>query len=833
MKKRLCLFMSLCLVFMLLLPIGPVKAATAYKLNAATRTLNGVGKKCTLKLTAPKKSTATWKSSNSKIASVTKKGVVTAKKKGTVTITCTVKNGTVTKKLTCKVTVKVPAKAIEFTNAVINSEYDAHVIELGTTYDFACKRISSSTKSASSDVIRYYVKDTTKATVDAKKGIVTPLKTGYTTLTVCCGATATKAKAKTNTVKQTINLYIVKPSVTVTDCTLANSHELQITFSHEMDSASLLSGTALTSAVSVKPATGASDLGKLTGALSEDGKILTISSTNAFDGNYDISINKSALSKTGYALTPYTETKALKDTVNPMYTGCTVDDTGLIVSLNFSEPISINDLVPSAAKRTDGKALTYSLPFMTKANYTLSEDKKSILLDLTSISTIDQNVSVDLTLYGIVDLVNNTTNPYPLVATIFTNTTTSAQADLQNVYRNGNSIVAVFNKTMKTPGYLIVNGIYQSGEINSENKKEIIYHLTDSTLLSSKAALSVVLYNYSTYNASSTATIAQRTVNFGAAASLPSVTGSSFTTKTENSVTSTVLTLTYDKEINLISKSGTLSGRSTLDGVVGADTLYTYTATANEKTVTITFKDTFTELANYTFTIPASFVVDNYYNNNAEQTISVTKLTGDSAVLPAPSSIQIAGASNQYVYITFDNMLDQATAETAANYSISGVTIQSAQLISNTYNSPAIVKLTVPQGAIVSGVPYQVKISGIKGYKGSYTTMDSYQAMITLSNNKTLEYTTVTALSANNTVTLTFPTTLVSGTPTNIDYTAAIGSTAYKIKSAVVTGSTVTITFTNELPAGKTLVLTPSTNNYLIDVNNQRLLNTAISVVIS
>ena len=148
MKKRLCLFMSLCLVFMLLLPIGPVKAATAYKLNAATRTLNGVGKKCTLKLTAPKKSTATWKSSNSKIASVTKKGVVTAKKKGTVTITCTVKNGTVTKKLTCKVTVKVPAKAIEFTNAVINSEYDAHVIELGTTYDFACKRMSSSTKSA-------------------------------------------------------------------------------------------------------------------------------------------------------------------------------------------------------------------------------------------------------------------------------------------------------------------------------------------------------------------------------------------------------------------------------------------------------------------------------------------------------------------------------------------------------------------------------------------------------------------------------------------------------------------------------------------------------------
>ncbi len=109
MKRRLSLILSLCLVLILCTPIGNLNAAATYKLNAKTRTLNGVGKKCTLTLTAPKGTKAAWKSSNSKIASVTSKGVVTAKKRGTVTITCTAKKNTVTKKLTCKVTVKVPA----------------------------------------------------------------------------------------------------------------------------------------------------------------------------------------------------------------------------------------------------------------------------------------------------------------------------------------------------------------------------------------------------------------------------------------------------------------------------------------------------------------------------------------------------------------------------------------------------------------------------------------------------------------------------------------------------------------------------------------------------
>lgn len=832
MKRRLSLILSLCLVLMLCLPMGSTHAAITYKLNAATRTLNGVGKKCTLKLTSPVNAKTTWKSSNKKIATVNSKGVVTAKKKGTVTITCTAKYGSTTKRLTCKVTVKVPATAIHFTNAVINEEYDAHVIELGTTYDFNATRISSSPYSASTDVIRFYVKDPAKVTVDPKKGIVTPIKTGYTTLTVCCGSTATKAKAASNVKKETINLYITKPAVEVNDCQLISGRELTFTFNQEMNPATLVTGNTLTSAVSIKPNSDAKDPGKLTGVLSSDGKKLTVTSTNVFDGSYFISITKTATSKKGFPLTPYSESKILRDTVGPTYLGCTVDDTGLIVSLNFNEPVSIDNLVPNDVKRSDGTTVAYKTPFLTKSNYSLSEDKKSILLDLTEILSSEQNIGFNLTLYGVMDLADNPSNPYPLVASIYTNTSTSQQAELQNLYRNGNSIVAVFNKTIKTPGYMIANGIFQSGIVNSSNKKEVIYHLTDSSLLNAKTNITVSLYSFSSYNASNNSIQIQRTVNFGASATLPKVETSSFTTKKIDSVSTTVLTLTFNKAVSLTAKNGYLSGRSSMDGLVGADTQFAYTAAANDKTVTITFNESFTEMATYSFTIPASLVTDCYFNDNSAQTISVVKLSGESTVLPAPSGIQVSGDANQYVYVTFNNMLDQDTAQDRNNYNISGVSILSAQLVSNNYNSPSIVKLTVAQSSIIPGAPYQVKISGLKGYKGSYTTMDNYQTMMILSNNQTLEYTSVLASSTNNTVTIYYPTPLVSTTPTNIDYTATMAGTTLKPKKILVEGYSVQITYEQNLTPGKTITLTPSTSNYLVDVNNKRILNLPISTVI-
>ena len=81
---------------------------TKVKLNKTKSTMT-VGKKQTLKATVtPKKASSravVWKSSNTKIATVSSKGVVKAKKAGTATITATAKDGS-GKKAACKITVK-------------------------------------------------------------------------------------------------------------------------------------------------------------------------------------------------------------------------------------------------------------------------------------------------------------------------------------------------------------------------------------------------------------------------------------------------------------------------------------------------------------------------------------------------------------------------------------------------------------------------------------------------------------------------------------------------------------------------------------------------------
>lgn len=110
-----------------------VEAATKVKLNKTKATVY-VGKSTQLKVTGTKKK-VTWKSSNKKIATVTSKGKVTAKKKGTATITATVSG----KKYTCKVTVKeIALKSISLNKTSL-------ILDMQDTYKLKVKYAPTNT----------------------------------------------------------------------------------------------------------------------------------------------------------------------------------------------------------------------------------------------------------------------------------------------------------------------------------------------------------------------------------------------------------------------------------------------------------------------------------------------------------------------------------------------------------------------------------------------------------------------------------------------------------------------------------------------------------------
>ena len=159
MKKVMKISLSLCLVLVMLFLISPtqVEAKSTVKLDKTKVTVY-VGKTTILKVSGTSK-TVKWSSSNKKIATVSSKGKVTAKKKGTATITAKVSGKT----YKCKVTVKNPY--LNATKVCIDKGKTYTLKLIGAT----AKKFTSSNKSV--------------ATVSSK-GKITAKKAGKATITV-------------------------------------------------------------------------------------------------------------------------------------------------------------------------------------------------------------------------------------------------------------------------------------------------------------------------------------------------------------------------------------------------------------------------------------------------------------------------------------------------------------------------------------------------------------------------------------------------------------------------------------------------------------------------
>ncbi|MBR5336808.1 MAG: leucine-rich repeat protein [Lachnospiraceae bacterium] len=149
--------------------------ATGVKLDKTKATVY-TGKTVTLKPTVSPTNatnkTVTWKSNNTKIATVSSNGVVTGKKKGTVTITVTTANG---KTATCKVTVKqsVVAKSVKLNKTTVS-------IKVGKTVTLK----ATINPSKVTDKTLKWTSGNTKVATVSSKGVVKGKKKGKATITV-------------------------------------------------------------------------------------------------------------------------------------------------------------------------------------------------------------------------------------------------------------------------------------------------------------------------------------------------------------------------------------------------------------------------------------------------------------------------------------------------------------------------------------------------------------------------------------------------------------------------------------------------------------------------
>ena len=184
-------------------PTPPKPSVVKVAKITLNKTTASVGKGKTMQLTAtvtPTNATnkaVTWKSSNTKIATVSSTGKVTAKSAGTVTITCTAKDGS-GKKATCKVTVTEPKPPVKPTVKVTKLTLNKKTATLSPKETLTLRATVTPTNATNKAVI--WKSSNTKIATVSSTGKVTAKSAG--TVTITC--TAKDGSGKKATCKITV-----------------------------------------------------------------------------------------------------------------------------------------------------------------------------------------------------------------------------------------------------------------------------------------------------------------------------------------------------------------------------------------------------------------------------------------------------------------------------------------------------------------------------------------------------------------------------------------------------------------------------------------------------
>ncbi len=750
--RKIRMILSLLLMVLILCnqSVPDAKAAAEPKLKAAKVELVGEGK--TYQMTVLNQvagSTYKWSTSDSKVAKVNGKGLITAVTSGKADIKCkiTYKNKK-TKTLTCKVTVTIPASLVKINNSV--DVKGAHVMTVNSSYDFNNDIVPAN----STDNVYWYLRDEDKDYVrldDSSTGKVTALKPGKAVLTVAAAKPgATMDQVMKSEIKNAIIIEVQEPVAEVLSADITNSTELKVVFGSAVkketvvnaDNTLVADSIQITRKKNVKNVL-AQDPGNLKAELSADNKVLTITSTNSFTGDYGINFTNYIKTTDGIAIVPYYKQLTFIDNIPPaILGGAVLDDSGLIATISFSEPIDFSKFsVPKAQVISAASADQKTISILTnRLNYIPSADKKSMYINLSTIATTDFGKMFLVTFAGIKDMAGNTPKDYTLTTTIMADNTPKPQAVPMYITRTSyNTLTATFNRAIQpnAPGYLSVNNTGNAqGSVDANDNKKVNYTISDAqAALTGVQTVSIGFFN--SYNVSATDTSANTMRTMGVDFSYDKT--SPMMLKYEYDQDKNVLTLYYNKEVQLIANSGILGATLvtiTDERMSNINITYTKLASTDDKIIKLQLSN-LSAIGNYTFTLPQSMVMDKFRNYSpAGITLTVNNATGSDMELPGPYAVTQSTTDLSKVILKFANKLDIVSAETVSNYTIPGVTIVGAQVTDNTADNGATVMLTILEGSIDVSVARPIAITGVKGYNGSYSEMTTYSGMVDLKDNK-------------------------------------------------------------------------------------------------
>lgn len=835
--KKAALFMIMLLILTPLLWLQGDSIALAATPTFNEKKVEIIGEDETYQLDIKDKvagSSYKWSSSNTKVARVSSKGLVTTVGKGTAKIRCIVTlPNKKTKTLTSNITVIVPATQVRINNATeVNG---AHILQVGDTYNFN----RDITPSGSSDKTYWSLVGGDKSCLvvtNSSSGIVRAEKPGKVILMATAARTATEADAAKSYVNDAIIIEVVGPSATVGKVDIVDSTVIKAVFDSPIDERtiigqnnSLLDSIDISLKKNIKGVL-AADPGKITAQLSSDKKTLTITSTNRFEGEYGINFTDKIKTTGGVPITDYYKLISYVDTVGPDLLEVKLDDSGMNVSIIFTEAVDFSGLrvtggglVPIPGSSTTVDSVTRSI-LNNKNNYVPSEDKKSLTINLSNIAPNDFNKLLTVTISGIKDLSGNEPVNYTIPVVLQTDNTPKPQARLIGVTRTGyNTLTATFDRAIRFGGYATINnGVTMVGMVDEKDPKMVHYTMISEADAQRTGMQTISITGWQgAYNVNPNDTTSYqhhtRPVNFDVERSNPILLKDEFDPETS------VLTLTYNREVTLSANTGTFNATVvSLSNEIRPNNNINYVKLASDDPKVIRLQmSNMTLIGNYSFTLDQYFVSDSFRNYALPRPISIDNSGGSSNEFPGPYLVTQSTTNPSEIYVEFMNMLDVASATDARNYSIPGVTILSARLEKNTKNDGSTVVLTVADGSINVTLERPLVINRITDYNGNYSPLVDHRTNVLLKDNMKPYFINPPIFDRNrpNEIKLTFSEE-ISGTM-KVRVTQ-IGPYSYEIGNNVeVSGNSVVITL-NSQPENNSSLKIDILENKIVDLSGNQ-----------
>jgi Bacterial Ig-like domain (group 2). len=833
MKKFMKRYIAMLLVMVFLVPTlwnQKMTVASGAVTPSFTNTkveISGIGQ--TYQMTIKNKiakSKYKWSTSNNLVATVNSKGLITTVGKGTAVISCKITYPTKkSKTLTCNVTVSIPSTGIRISNAtLVNGAYQVTVggkVDLDTVIS----------PDNSSDTTYWFVDPDSGdpgcvSVVDAEKGIITGVKPGKAVLRVKTAKTATKEAADLSDIQASVIIEVVQPTATVKSVDITSSNTISVVFSSPVQKSTvignannLLDNIAITGVKDARNLS-ATDPGVLKASLSDDLMTLTITTTNMLKGDYRITVTNKILSMNGVAIDNYIKTISYVDVNPPYITGVTMDDSGVIDTINFSEVIDVTGFKVSYVTAAGEFADPATVGILNVvSNYVLSADKKSMKINLSNIATSDFGKSFTVMLSGIKDQSGNFPATAYLTAKLITDKTQKPQAQLISITRTSYyTLTATFSRSIQYGGYLAIeNGSSIPGLVDQTDNKKVNYTISenDAKYIGSKS-VSVSFWNsYNVIPSDMTGkTPVTRVISFDVDKTAPGMTNNVY------DATTGILTLTFNEKVNLTTVNGVFSARlATTSGIVTSGKNLSYSmVTHNDGNNIIKVKLTGMDVIGYySFDLGLGFVTDDFMNKSANANITINN-SASGTELPGPFRVnQMVGDPNKIV-LEFSNMLDLVSAQSTNNYTITGAVIQSAEVTSNS-STGATVVLTVKEGSIDVTVERVLSIKGVSGYNGSFSPITTYTKSITLMKNKKSYFLSppIFDSSARNIIKLNFSDTITGSLAVNV-YAMNNSSQFTQVPNSVsISGNTAYINL-GIIPLSGTWLKIEIVNNNLTDM---------------